>query len=95
MKTWFSEKVLILLNEHSLNSLRNGGATVQYDKINLENVERIEVVRGPASALYGENAFTALINVITKKAEDIDGTIASVKLGSYNTKTFNLLFGKK
>ncbi len=95
VKTWFSEKVLILLNGHSLNSLRNGGATLQYDKINLENVERIEVVRGPASALYGENAFTALINIITKKAEDIDGTVASVKVGSYNTKTFNLLFGKK
>lgn len=94
VKTWFSEKVLILLNGHSLNSLRNGGATLQYDKINLENVERIEVVRGPASALYGENAFTALINIITKKADDIDGTIASLKVGSYNTQTYNLLFGK-
>ncbi|RLA69791.1 MAG: TonB-dependent receptor [Epsilonproteobacteria bacterium] len=95
VKTWFSEKVLVLLNGHSLNGLRNGGATLQYDTINLENVERIEVVRGPASALYGENAFTALINIITKKAEDIDGTVASVKLGSYNTQSYNLLFGKK
>ncbi|PHS40373.1 MAG: hypothetical protein COB07_04560 [Sulfurovum sp.] len=95
VKTWFSEKVLILLDGHSLNGLRNGGATFQYDTINLENVERIEVVRGPASALYGENAFTALVNIITKKAEDIDGTIASVKVGSYNTQTYNLLFGKK
>jgi len=94
VKTWFSEKVLILLDGHSLNSLRNGGATLQYDTINLENVERIEVVRGPASALYGENAFTALINIITKKAEDIDGTIASLKIGSYNTQSYNLLFGK-
>lgn len=95
VKTWFSEKVLILLDGHSLNGLRNGGATLQYDTLNLQNVERIEVVRGPASALYGENAFTALINVITKKAEDIDGTVASVKVGSYNTQSYNLLFGKK
>jgi len=95
VKTWFSEKVLILLDGHSLNGLRNGGATFQYDTINLENVKRIEVVRGPASALYGENAFTALINIITKKAEDIDGTIASLKMGSYNTQSYNLLFGKK
>jgi len=94
VKTWFSEKVLILLDGHSLNSLRNGGATVQYDKIPLDNVERIEVVRGPASALYGENAFTALINIITKDAKDIDGIEASIKGGSFNTKTFNLLFGK-
>ena len=95
VKTWFSEKVLLLLDGHSLNSLRNGGATLQYDTLNLENVQRIEVIRGPASALYGENAFTALINIITKKAEDIDGTLASIKVGSYNTQTYNLLFGKK
>jgi iron complex outermembrane receptor protein len=94
VKTWFSEKVLILLDGHSLNTLRNGGASVQYDKIPLENVKRIEVVRGPASALYGENAFTALINIITKDAKDIDGVEASIKGGSFNTKTFNLLFGK-
>ena len=94
VKTWFSEKVLILLDGHSLNTLRNGGATVQYDKIPLDNVKRIEVVRGPASALYGENAFSALINIITKDAGDIDGVEASVKGGSFNTKTFNLLFGK-
>ena len=95
VKTWFSEKVLILLNGHSLNGLRNGGATLTYDTLNLQNVKRIEVVRGPASALYGENAFTALINIITKSAEDIDGTEVSVKTGSYNTQTYNLLFGKK
>lgn len=95
VKTWFSEKVLIMLDGHSLNRLQNGGATLQYDTINLENVERIEIVRGPASALYGENAFTALINIITKKAEDIDGTIATIKAGSYNTQSYNLLFGKK
>jgi len=93
-KTWFSEKVLILLDGHSLNTLRNGGATVQYDKIPLDNVKRIEVVRGPASALYGENAFTALINIITKDAKDINGIEASIKGGSFNSKTFNLLFGK-
>lgn len=95
VKTWFSEKVLILLDGHSLNSLRNGGATLQYDTINLENVKRIEVVRGPASALYGENAFTALINIITKKAEDIDGAQVRIKAGSYNTQTYNFLFWKK
>ncbi|MEA2027435.1 MAG: TonB-dependent receptor [Campylobacterota bacterium] len=94
VKSWFSEKVLILLDGHSLNALRNGGGTLQYDKIPLDNVKRIEVVRGPASALYGENAFTALINIITKDAKDIDGIEASIKGGSFNTKTFNLLFGK-
>jgi len=91
IKTSFSEKVMILMDGHLLNFR---GATAQYDQVNLDNVKRIEVVRGPASALYGDNAFTALINIITKDAKDIDGVEASIQGGSFNTKTFNLLFGK-
>src|SRR5438093_2183708 len=40
---------------------------------NLHNVERIEIIWGPASALYGANAFGGVINIITKKGADIDG----------------------
>lgn len=96
IETWFSEKVLILLDGHSLNSdLLNGGATSTYANFPLDHVERIEIIRGPASALYGENAFTALINVITKKAKEIDGAEVRIKRGSYNTSIANLLLGKR
>lgn len=51
--------------------------------INLDNVERIEVVRGPASALYGSNSIGGVINIITKKGS-LDGkTTTTVKTGSY------------
>lgn len=92
--TWFSEKVLLLLDGHSLNSdLLNGGAASTFTNFPLEHIQRIEIIRGPASALYGENAFMALINIITKEAKDIDGIHVSAKSGSYNTKAANLLFG--
>jgi outer membrane cobalamin receptor len=95
IKSWFSEKVLILLDGHSLNSdLLNGGATGTFANLPLENIKRIEIIRGPASALYGENAFTALINIITKNAEDINGVQIGLKTGSYDTSTANLLIGK-
>jgi len=96
VETWFSEKVLILLDGHSLNAdLLNGGATGAYKNLPIELIQRVEIIKGPASALYGENAFTALINIITKKAKDIDGTKVTVKYGSDNTKIANLAFGKK
>ena len=63
VKSWFSEKVLLMLDGHSINSsLTNGGGTLALDKMNIDNIERIEIIRGPASALYGADAFTALIS---------------------------------
>ena len=95
IETLFSEKVLILLDGHSLNSdLLDGGATTPYSNFPLNHVKRIEVIKGPASALYGENAFTALINIITKEAKEIKGTQVSAVLGSNNTHIANVLFGK-
>lgn len=91
----FSGKVLILLDGHSLNNdLLNGGAIGAYKNFPIETIKRIEVVKGPASALYGENAFTALINIITKKSEDINGFISTLKIASHDTKRVNLLYGE-
>jgi outer membrane receptor for ferrienterochelin and colicin len=96
IKDWFSKQVLFMLDGHSLDAnLINGGATRSFGKLGLDNISRIEIIKGPASALYGANAFTALINIITKSAEDIDGTIVKTKLASFNTKESNLLYGKK
>lgn len=49
----------------------------------VENIARIEVLRGPGSALYGADAFAGVINVITKTAEDIGGTEFGLRAGSY------------
>jgi iron complex outermembrane receptor protein len=59
---------------------------------NLHNVERIEIIWGPASALYGANAFGGVINIITKKGGDINGLYASKGFGSFNTslETINI-----
>ncbi len=94
IETWFSEKVLVLLDGHSLNSdLLNGGATGTFANLPMEHVRRIEIIRGPASALYGENAFTALINIITKTGGEIDGVRVSARAGSFDERSYDLLLG--
>ena len=92
----FSEKVLILLNGHPLDhDITNGGSTDIYDNIALDNVKRIEIVRGPGSLLYGANAFLGTINIITKNADDQTGTAVTAGGGSFGTQQYNVYTASK
>lgn len=90
-----SSKVKVLLDGHSINDSVTADATFFFDDLPLRNVKRIEIIRGPGSAIYGSNAFLAVINVITKDADDIDGIEISSGFGSYDTQVYNIMFGKK
>ncbi len=59
--------VLFLINGERLNEMSFGKASVYNPFINLNVVERVEVIRGPGSALYGSNAFMGVVNIITRK----------------------------
>lgn len=94
VKTDFGEKVLFLVNGHPINNnLVNGGAQSSYNNFIVDDIQKVEIIRGPGSALYGANAFIAVINIITKEAKDINGTTLSVGAGSYNTRKMNLSYG--
>jgi len=89
----YSHRMLLMVNSHPLNENHTAGAVI-HDTMTLDNVKRIEIIRGPGSALYGANAFAGVINVITKEAEDIDGWEVTTRGGSYDTQQYNLLYGK-
>ncbi len=90
-----SQKIKILIDGHSINDVWRGGATWNFNDLVVENIKRIEVVRGPGSALYGQNAFLAVVNIITKDTEDIDGFQVTASGGSFSTQNYNLLFGRE
>lgn len=91
-----SEKVLFLINGHSVNNnLVNGGATWTYDQIQIDDIERVEIVRGPGSALYGADAFLAVINVITEHGRDLDGEELLIAGGGRDTRQLNLSTGRE
>ncbi len=95
-----SEKILIMLNSHMLNDVRFGSATSQFlDNLPVENIQRIEVVKGPGSALYGANAFLGVINIITKRPDEINGVELYVNTefesGNSIGQGYNFLYGNK
>lgn len=91
-----SEKILVMLDGHSLNRNTNGSALVYNvaNKLPVENIKQVEVIRGPGSALYGNSAFVATINIITRNAEEIDGLEVKAGGGSFDTFKGNLTGGK-
>ena len=89
-----STGVKILIDGHALNDPFLGSATRYYDDMSLFNVRRIEVIRGPASAIYGANAFVSVVNIITKRAQEIGGLQTSLGVGSAHTYHPAFLFGK-
>ena len=74
-------KTLILLDGRRLN--RTDMASIDWMEIPLNTIEKIEIVRGPGSVLYGDAAIGGVINIITKKGEGEPKFNASVLMGSY------------
>jgi outer membrane receptor protein involved in Fe transport len=66
-------EVLFLLNGHRLNSFFDGKPLAN---LPIENIERIEVIRGPGSALYGAGAFLGVVNIVTTREEGLRATVA-------------------
>ena len=87
------EKILIMLNGHRLNSYCTNIASPDYS-LSLEKIKQIEVLRGPASSLYGDVALTAVVNLITKQGADVDGLRVKAGIGNYGQKHLEMIFGK-
>ena len=82
--TSLSPHVLMLINGHSINQVYTGGLAYGF-MMPVNNISRIEVIRGPGSAVYGADAFAGVINVVTKDALEIDGTKTGLRYGSFDT----------
>jgi iron complex outermembrane receptor protein len=93
----FSSRLLLLIDGSPTNSGDTGGFPLSpsFDYFPIQNIKRIEIVRGPGSSLYGENAFWGVINIVTLSGEDLAGGMAQVYGGSRSTTEVNAQYGAK
>ncbi|MBA4111359.1 MAG: TonB-dependent receptor [Leptothrix sp. (in: Bacteria)] len=91
----FNPQVLMLINGIPMTTVYTGNRGGGWGGMPVENIARVEVIRGPGSALYGADAFAGVINVITKTSADINGTELGLRGGSFKTGDAWMLHGGK
>ncbi len=77
-----SNKLLVLMDGRSLYTPAYSGTFWDVQNTLLEDVDRIEVIRGPGGTIWGANAVNGVINIITKKARDTEGTLLRARVGT-------------
>ncbi|HOI41762.1 MAG TPA: TonB-dependent receptor [Elusimicrobiales bacterium] len=84
-------RTLVLLDGVPLNNAATGG--VNWNDLAVEEIDRIEILKGPASAIYGSNSMAGVVNIITKRPGD--GGLAEASFGTYNTLDLGARAGGK
>ena len=82
----WNSRVLLLIDGHRINNNVDGQAMIGTEfMVDVDLIERVEIIRGPSSSLYGADAFLAVINVITRKASQSKGAEVVFAPGSFGT----------
>lgn len=89
----YANKLLVLMDGRSVYTPVSAGVYWNVQDMPLEDIERIEVIRGPGAALWGANAVNGVINIISKSAKDTQGGLATVSYGTENQPTTTVRYG--
>jgi outer membrane receptor for ferrienterochelin and colicins len=92
----YNWRILLLVDGHRMNDAIYGLNFLDTSfPIDMDLIERVEVIHGPSASVYGDNAFFAVINVITKSGGQIDGLQVSAGGASYNSAYGRGTYGRK
>lgn len=92
----YNSRVLFMIDGQRMNeNIFDGGYMAQEFMLDIDLIERIEFIPGSGSSIYGANAFSGLINVVTKKGQAINGAQLAGEGGSFDTYKGRASYGKK
>jgi iron complex outermembrane receptor protein len=91
----YSDKLLVLIDGRTVYNPIFAGVFWDAQNVILDNIERIEVIRGPGAAVWGSNAVNGVINIITRSAANTQGGYASGSAGNASTGPGTIGYGSK
>ncbi len=90
----YNGRVLLLMDGQRLNeNVFDGGYVGTESLVDVDLIDRIEIIRGPSSSLYGTNALLGVINVVTQRGRDASGVRAAGEAGTYGTRAARASWG--
>jgi outer membrane receptor for ferrienterochelin and colicins len=91
----FNSRILLLVNGHRVNNNLTDGAFIDTAfLLDVDLIDRVEVIRGPGSVLYGNNAFFGVINVVTRTGKQVNWSEFSGEYAEFDTYKGRATFGK-
>ena len=89
----FSNKLLVLMDGRSVYTPSFGGVNWKAQDMVLEDLDRIEVIRGPGATLWGANAVNGVINITSKSSKDTQGFLVSTAVGTEEQPLTSIRYG--
>jgi len=90
----YNTRVLVLIDGHRLNdNVYDSGSIDRDAMLDVQLIDRVEVIRGPSSSVYGSSAFFGVINVVTKHGAQVGGVEVAQDVGSLNTYQTGVTYG--
>ena len=89
----FANKLLVLVDGRSIYTTAFGGVVWGMQEVVMEDLDRIEVIRGPGGSLWGANAMNGVINIITKSAKETQGGLITTTVGTEDQPSTTIQYG--
>ena len=89
----YADKLLVLVDGRSVYTPAFSGVVWELQDLVMEDLDRIEVIRGPGAALWGDNAVNGVINIITKSASENQGLLLSTSFGTDEQSITSMRYG--
>lgn len=92
----YNSRILLMVDGYRVNDAIYDTASIGMEfSLDVDLIDRVEVIRGPGSSIYGSNAFFGVVNIITKRGRDFNGLEISGEAASFGTGKGRLTYGRQ